>query len=112
MFAHRNFIAMSASSSVRAMTDAAFLQCGLSITPHYECAFLGTTGHLVAAGLGITALPRLTMPLTAAPGLVWLPLKRPLVRRPIGIVLRAHRTLAPATRVLLDVIIQEAKAMV
>jgi LysR family carnitine catabolism transcriptional activator len=108
VFAGRDFIGMSPSSSVRVMTDAAFLQCGMAVAPQYECAFLGTTGHLVAAGLGITALPRLTMPLTAAPGLVWRRLQRPLVRRPIGIVRRAHKTLAPATRRLLELVAAEA----
>jgi len=90
------FIAMAPKSSVRAMTDAAFLRAGLAVTPLYECAFLGTAGSLVAAGLGITALPRLTMPLVAAKHLAWRPLVRPTVRRAIGVVTRAGRTLSPA----------------
>lgn len=96
VFADHRFIAMAPASSVRAMTDAAFLQAGLAIPPLYECAFLATTGHLVAAGLGVTALPRLTLPLVGAAGLVWRPLTRPAIRREIGVVTRAGRARSPA----------------
>ena len=95
-FADRPFIAMAKASSVRAMTDAAFLQIGLSVDARYECAFLGTTGALVAAGFGITALPRLAVPLTASSALRWRPLHTPTLHRQIGIVTRARRTPSPA----------------
>ena len=95
IFATRPFVAMAKASSVRAMTDAAFLQAGLSVSPLYECAFLGTTGALVKAGLGITALPRFAMPLTVSGGLYWRSLSEPVIQRRIGIVTRARRTLSP-----------------
>lgn len=109
IFTARPFVAMAKSSSVRAMTDAAFLQAGLSVSPLYECAFLGTTGALVAAGLGITALPRLAMKLTAAAdSLRWRPLRDPVIRRQIGVVTRAGRTPSPAAdkfrRLLHDIV--------
>ena len=100
VFGNRPFIAMAATSSVRQMTDAAFLQAGLAIPPLFGCAFLGTTGNLVAAGLGITALPRLTLPLLAPCGLVWRRLEQPVMRRQMGIVTRTGRTLAPAALAL------------
>lgn len=100
-FATRPFVAMAAASSVRRMTDSVFLQAGLAIRPLFQCAFLGTTGRLVAAGLGLTALPRLTLPLAAAPGLVWRPLNGPTTHRQMGIVTRANRTLSPAASILL-----------
>jgi DNA-binding transcriptional LysR family regulator len=96
VFAQRPFVAMAPESSVRQMTDAAFLQAGLAIPPLYGCAFLGTTGHLVAAGLGITALPRLTLPLLGRLGLVWRRLERPVMRRHLGAVTRVGRTPSPA----------------
>jgi LysR family transcriptional regulator, carnitine catabolism transcriptional activator len=109
IFAERRFVAMAPTSSVRAMTDAAFLQLGIAVAPLYECAFLGTTGHLVAAGLGITALPRLTLPLMGAVGLITRPLIEPQVRRHIGVITRAERTLAPAVRFFLETFVAEAK---
>jgi LysR family transcriptional regulator, carnitine catabolism transcriptional activator len=63
---------------------------------------------LVSAGLGITALPRLTFPLTAAMGLIWRPLRAPLLRRHIGIVTRMGRTLSPAASGFLAVLTAEA----
>ena len=87
---------MDPTSSVRAMTDAAFLQAGMAIRPLYEGAFLGTTGNLVAAGLGITALPRLTLPLTGAAGLVWRPLVKPSLRRALGVLTRVGWLPSPA----------------
>ncbi len=110
VFAERRFIAMARSSSVRAMTDAAFLQAGLAIPMLYECTALGTTGHLVAAGLGITALPRLTLPLTAAPGLVWRPLVQPTIRRHLGVVTRAGRSLSPAAEVFCRLLHRHARS--
>ncbi len=98
IFADRPFIAMSSGSSVRAITDAAFLQCGMAISPLFECGFLATARALVDAGLGITALPGLTVPLMAETGLVWRPLVDPTLKRSLGVVHRAGATLAPATQ--------------
>ncbi|GGF02314.1 LysR family transcriptional regulator [Aliidongia dinghuensis] len=95
-FADRPFIAMAPTSSVRAMTDAAFLQLGLSAKPLYECSHLATTVSLVAAGLGVTALPKLTLPLVNAAGLVTRRLTEPTMRRSIGVLTRTGRALSPA----------------
>jgi LysR family carnitine catabolism transcriptional activator len=96
VFEPRRFVAMAPGSSVRAMTDAAFHQAGLAIKPLFECAFVATTGNLVAARLGITALPRLTMPLIGAAPLVWRKLARPVLSRRLGVVTRTGRALSPA----------------
>jgi LysR family transcriptional regulator, carnitine catabolism transcriptional activator len=96
VFGHRPFIAMAPDSSVRVATDAAFLQAGIPVAPLYECSFLGTVGHLVAAGLGLSALPRLTCPLMGASNLVWRKLEAPVVERMIGTVMLADRTPSPA----------------
>ena len=109
VFENRPFVAMASASSVRQITDAAFLQARLAIPPLYGCAFLGTTGHLVAAGLGITALPRLTLPLMGHLGLVWRRLERPVMRRQIGIITQVGRTLAPAAQDFLTVLEQVSK---
>ena len=111
VFARRPFVAMAPASSVRLTTDAVFAAAGLAVAPLFQCAFLGTAGGLVAAGLGLTALPRLTLPLTAAHGLVWRPLVGPATRRHMGIVTRANRSLSPAAAALLDLIEVEARRL-
>jgi DNA-binding transcriptional LysR family regulator len=59
--------------------------------------------------LGVTALPRLTMPLIAA-DLVWRPLNEPVLHRHIRIVTPARRSLAPAARAFLDELVDEVTA--
>jgi LysR family transcriptional regulator, carnitine catabolism transcriptional activator len=108
VFADRPFIAMAARSTLRAATDAAFAQTGIAVTPLYECATVGTAGHFVASGLGIMALPRLSLPLMAA-DLVWRPLTQPLLHRHIGVVTPARRSLAPAARAFFDALVAEAE---
>lgn len=108
VFETRPFIAMNPASSVRAMTDAAFLHGGVAIKPLYECAFLGTAGNLVAAGLGITALPRLTLRLVSAADLVWRPLVLPSLQRSLGIVTQLGRSLSPAAQQFVAALLAEA----
>jgi DNA-binding transcriptional LysR family regulator len=106
VFANRRFVAMSSGSSVRAITDAAFLQHGMAVAPLFECGFLATARALVHARLGITALPGLTVPLMAETGLVW----RPLVetyRRSLGVVRRPGISLSPATLEFIALLRQE-----
>lgn len=110
-FANRRFIAMAPDSSVRRATDAAFLQSGVQANSLYECASLGTTGHLIAAGMGISALPRLTLPLTGVPDLRWRRLDGPRIVRMIGTVVRADRTLSPAASAFLRNVEEVAGAL-
>ncbi|PKU24607.1 LysR family transcriptional regulator [Telmatospirillum siberiense] len=108
VFADRRFIAMSSGSSVRAITDAAFLQQGMAVAPLFECGFLATARALVDARLGITALPGLTVPLMAESGLVWRPLV-PAFRRSLGVVRRAGASLSPATLDFIALLRQEVR---
>ena len=91
IFTTRPFIAMSPESSVRPMTDAAFLTAGLSVAPLYECGHLATGGGLVAAGLGLTALPELAIAALGNPSLATTRLEGPVLDRSIGVVTRAGR---------------------
>lgn len=109
VFADRPFISMSSGSSVRTITDSAFLECGLSIAPLFACGYLATARALVFQGLGITALPGLTVPLMAEAGLVWRPLVDPVRRRSLGFVRRVGATLSPATRDFVALMRQEIR---
>lgn len=104
VFKDRPFIAMASDSSVRRATDAAFLQAGIQTTSLYECSSLSTTGHLIAGGMGISALPRLARPLIGVANLAWRRLEGPLIVRMIGIVVRSDRTLSPAAAKLLRMV--------
>lgn len=109
IFVDHPFVAMATQSSVRQITDAAFLQASIAVPKLYGCAFLGTAGYLIYAGLGISALPRLTLPLAGPHDLVWRPLERPAIHRTIGLVTRTGYAPAPATRIFIEILKDEAK---
>lgn len=96
------FIGMEPRSSVRVLTDAAFARADIVTPALYECSQLATVGGLISAGLGVSLLPRSTLPLLAAGGaVVGRPLRSPQVSRTIGISRLRGRTLVPAAEALL-----------
>ena len=97
-FADAPFVAMTPGSSVRALTDAAFAQAGSPVRPRFEVAHLVTAGALVAAGLGLAALPGLTLPVLGRGPFVTRDLAEPRMVRRIGVVQATGRTLSPAAR--------------
>jgi len=108
VFADRPFIAMAPRSSVREITDIALARAGVTTRPLYECTQLSTVGGLIAAGLGITALPRSTLGLLQGGTITARPLIDPAVARTIGIGYLANRTLPPAAALFLAHLLSEA----
>lgn len=102
--AREPFLAVGPESSVRRLTDAAFAQAGASVTLAAEAGSVATVGGLVTAGLGVSAMPALVLPLMSAGPLVYRPLADPVVDRRLDVVVRAHRTLPVATRAFLDLL--------
>ncbi len=91
------FIAMEPRSSVRMMTDSLFTAKGIHASPRFECAQLATVGALIGEGLGISLLPRSTLPLMAVgKQIAWRMTQGPVPSRTIGICTLEDRTLAPA----------------
>lgn len=97
--ARQPYIAVSATSSVRAYTDRAFAATGTETVNLIEAANVATVGGLIGAGLGISALPTLVHPLLAFADLTSRPLVEPVVERHLGIITRRHGQLSqPAAR--------------
>ncbi|WMS40908.1 LysR family transcriptional regulator [Acuticoccus sp. MNP-M23] len=92
------FIAMAKGTSVRELIDGACQRFGRPLEPRFEVAHLATAGALVAEGLGITALPTLTLPVLRFDRLVHRPIRDFGVTRRIGLVRRSGRSLSPAAR--------------
>lgn len=102
IFAERPFIAMEPRSSVRLLTDTAFAKADLTVRTLYECAQLATVGGLISAGLGITLLPRSTLPMLAVDGdVAWCAMAPPRIARAIGIARLEKRSLSPAAAAFL-----------
>jgi len=109
VFADRPFIAAFPQSSIRPVTDAVFLQQGLQVHARLTYPSIAAAGALVQTGLGITALPRMALRLVTSDGLVALPLQRPAMHRPIGLVTRIGRTLSPVAQAFVPLLARALK---
>lgn len=94
--ANEAHISMPMPSSVRQYADAAFLEHRIRFAPQFELEHLASIKALVAAGLGVAALPELAANVGADEGLVRRPLVSPELRRPLGLVTLRGRSLSPA----------------
>jgi len=89
------FIAMSAGSSVRELTDIAMGEAGVSPTNVVEARNIATAGGIIAAGLGVSAFPELVLPLLSSTALVTRPLRAPVVHRDIAVITASEIALSP-----------------
>ena len=96
------FIAMAQGTSVRELIDGACLHIGHTLAPRFEVAHLATAGALVAEGLGVTALPTLTLSVLRTEKLIQRPILDFGAKRRIGLVRRSGRSLSPAAHAFLD----------
>ncbi len=96
------FVAMAPSSSVRPVTDRVFVELGITVDIRYESDNISLMGPMVAAGLGVSALPRLALALTDCSGLAVVRLSTPRVSRSVGILQRVDTPLSPAASRLLQ----------
>jgi LysR family transcriptional regulator, carnitine catabolism transcriptional activator len=95
------FVGLTRTSSVRRLTDAALISSAVDIEARYEVEQIPSVAALVEAGLGVTALPSLTATMYKGATLTTRPLADPIMRRHIGVVTLADRTLSePATALI------------
>lgn len=72
----------------------------------YEVQHLSTSLGMVEAGLGVAAVPRLSMPDQEHPLLVQRPLVEPLVKRTLGMVRRRDSALSPAAERFVETLLK------
>jgi LysR family transcriptional regulator, carnitine catabolism transcriptional activator len=95
------FIALAKTSSVRRLTDAAFTHCDLNPEPAFTVEQIPSAAALVEAGLGVTALPALTLSMFKGQGLTTRQLKEPEMRRSVGVITLDRRSPTPPAKELL-----------
>ena len=105
-------ISMPLPSSVRQYADAALLQHRVRFAPRYEVEHLATINAMVAAGLGVAALPELAAAVAPNTGLVQRRLVEPDMPRPIGLVTRRGRSLSPASAAMVTMLSEEMHRLV
>lgn len=112
VLADRPFIGMSPDSNLHGQIRTAFQDAGLAIQPLFNCKQPTTIGSLVAEGLGVSVLPRLTLAQLDSPALTWRRLEGPVVSRSIGLVTHAANTLPPAALLFSKELEKQARARV
>lgn len=105
-------ISMPAPTSVRQYTEEAFLHNGLRFAPRYEVEHLATINAMVAAGLGVAALPELAALVARGPKVLSRPLTGPVMPRPLGLVSLRGRRLSPAAEALVVMLREETLALI
>ncbi|MGJ7519776.1 LysR substrate-binding domain-containing protein [Variovorax sp. LT1P1] len=103
-------ISMPTGTSVRQYADEALLTHKLRFAPRYEVEYLATIAAMVAAGLGVSALPELAAQVAQRPGVVLRRLRAPVLRRPIGLVSLRGRGLSPAAQRMVTLLRAEMEA--
>lgn len=100
--AAERFIAFSTDSSVRRLTDLGFAQAGVEPETLVETRAVATAGGMIAAGLGVSAMPELVLPLLSFTRLVTRPLANPVITRKLSLHLRSGEPLSAAALRLVD----------
>ena len=101
-FADRPYIASSPASSIRQVTDRILAASGKMPDIHYMSDNISVVGAMVAAGVGIAAVPQLALRLMDATRLRSVPLHSPAASREIGILLKKKRSLSAAAQHFLE----------
>jgi DNA-binding transcriptional LysR family regulator len=94
--AREAFIAFDRTTSIRQHLDRAFAESGSVPRIAIEARNISAVAGLVAAGLGISAVPGLVIPLIQFAGLEHRPLGDPRVQRRIAVVRVPGRPMSPA----------------
>ncbi|MFG2778206.1 LysR family transcriptional regulator [Streptomyces prunicolor] len=108
--AKQPFVAFTPSSSVRRLADLSFEQAGVRPTNVIETREVGTAAGMISAGLGVSAVPRLVLPLMAFGRLVTRPLNGPGTVRKLAVYTPRTPVLPPASAYFLHRLLHTAAA--
>ena len=99
--ASEKLIAVARSSGNRQLLDDALAKAGVNPSYRFEVSHIATLLGMVAAGLGLAAVPRLALPAASA-AMVGVALRGPAVSRVLGLATRHGATLRAPAQVFHD----------
>lgn len=102
--ARYDFMTVDKASGNRLVMDLALASKRDRPRPCFETRHVSTLVAFVEAGLGVAAVPRLSMPRKRHPALVSIPIVEPEVTRTVGLIKRRGRSLSPAAEQLYDML--------
>ena len=93
---HYDFMTIDKASGNRLVLDLALASMRERPQACFETRHVSTLVSFVESGLGVAAVPRLSMPRKGHPSLVSVPIVEPEVTRTVGLIKRRGRSLSPA----------------
>jgi DNA-binding transcriptional LysR family regulator len=103
-------IVLASGSPLRAMVDRALADAGVRVEPAYEASFSSTVISMVAAGLGVAALPLNARQVSPKVTVRVRPLVRPAVARRVCLFFRRDLAPSPAAAEFRDFLREYVKA--
>lgn len=104
------FIAFDASSSIRTCVDQALSASGVTLGSVLGARDIGAVAGLTAAGLGVSIVPALVLPMVRFAGLRHRVITSPVVERSICLVRDSSRPITPAAEDLMQILRESARA--
>ena len=104
--ANERYISVSKSSGNRTVIDSALAGVEKHPVIFYEVNHVSGILALVEAGMGVAAVPRLSLPKYMDNTLVGIPLVNPSIHRTLGVICKRGRIMPPAARTFFDMLIQ------
>ena len=101
------YISVAKSSGNRSVIDAAL--AGIEKHPVISCEVNHVAGvlALVDAGMGVAAVPGLSVLPGSQDGIVGVPLVNPRIDRTLGLISKRHHSMAPAARTLFEMLTED-----
>ncbi len=109
-FTPHPFMALSPPSNVRAHMESQLAEHDIELSVDLEVNQLATIKQMVAAGVGVSAVPKMCISHGLQSGLVSRPLLQPIVARSIGLVVRRRYALSSSAKAMQKLIFQYCKA--
>ncbi|OWT73721.1 MULTISPECIES: LysR family transcriptional regulator [unclassified Achromobacter] len=106
--AEHPLILLPQKSSVRRLAEASLLLTGLPRKTGHEVVSMVTAINMAAAGLGVTILPKLSLPWLKADHMAHRSIGDPRPHRQIGIIRRTSRAIPGAEEIVLEQMRREA----
>lgn len=103
------FIEINRLSSSRQDIDRIMAEVGQPLDVICDASQIATVGRMVAAGVGISVLPKLSFRQISADGIEFRPLHSPDVSRSLGIIQRRRYALSTAALALREMIMEAAQ---
>ncbi|GAA0975328.1 LysR family transcriptional regulator [Nocardioides aquaticus] len=102
------FVAFDHASSIRTFTDRVLVREQVPLGPVTEARNVGSVAGLVGAGLGVSVVPALVLPMTGFADVVAVPLRDPVGRRAVRLLRDPRRPVAPAVAGLVTMLADAA----